>query len=44
MAGEAAPGGEDTPELRTLADKLNCLIEHATRATGDRTPLARCAS
>ena len=29
IAGEAAPGDEDNPELRTLADKLNWLIEHA---------------
>jgi ESX-1-secreted protein regulator len=29
MADEAAPGDEGNPELRTLADKLNWLIEHA---------------
>ena len=29
MAGEAAPGDADSPELRTLADKISWLIEHA---------------
>jgi hypothetical protein len=29
MAGEAVSGDEDDPELPTLADKLNWLIEHA---------------
>jgi transcriptional regulator with XRE-family HTH domain len=29
MAGDAVPGDANNPELRTLADKLSWLIEHA---------------